>query len=102
MPAAGAPVRLRSSNRGRSNETISPAHLSADSAFSFDYPGPGAGAERADAAPGNRRAEPAGEAGSTAVHAAADRPAGRADRALSRPAAEPGLDGGDLPATGGR
>src|SRR5205814_10457246 len=87
---------------GEENEIVSAADLSADSAFPSDRALPAAGAECADAPPGHRRVEPARKAWTGAVHAAADRPDGGADRALPRPAAEPGPVGGHLSATGGR
>src|SRR3982074_1214896 len=83
------------------DDIVSASDFRADAALSADRaPGPGADAGLEGPVPrtGNGRAQPARPSRGGALHAAADRPVGRAHRALPRSAALASADGRDLPA----
>ena len=83
------------------DDIVSASDFRADTALSADRaPGPGADAGFEGPVPraGNGRAQPARQSRGGALHAAADRPVGRAHRALPRSAALASADGRDLPA----
>src|SRR3954462_1038791 len=95
----------RAGEYGRSeDEIVATADPGANPAFLADRSGrAGASASKgAKPRPGDGRAQSAGQPRGGALYAAADRPAGRADRAVSGPGIEPGVDGGHLSATGRR
>ena len=87
------------------DDVVSTADFGANAALPAgctDRAGANAASKGADPRAGHRRAEAAGRPWRSALYAAADRPDGRADRALPRPGPQPGADGRDLPAAGGR
>src|SRR5712671_520795 len=95
----------RAGEYGRSeDEIVATADPGANSAFLADRSGrAGTSASKgAKPRPGDGRAQSAGQPRGGALYAAADQPAGGADRALPGPGTEPGVDGGHLSATGRR
>src|SRR5438067_7529608 len=84
------------------DDLVSASDFGADTALPADRAlgaGADAGFEGAVPRPGNSGAQPPRQPGRRTFHAAADRSARRADRALSRPAAVARAHGGNLSAT---